>query len=150
MCCKKLSDLDKEASRFVNTLVPHSDKATLVTLSGDLGAGKTAFVKAIAKTFGITELVTSPTFVLEKIYKIPSTGEDCENTKAFSCLVHIDTYRLDNGSDLETLGFDELMQNSKNLVLLEWPEQVKEALPEVDIHITIEILSDESRKIIYA
>ena len=68
----------------------------------------------------------------------------------FRRLVHIDAYRLERGSDLAPLGFDELMQNSGNLILLEWPERVADALPGVARHISFKMLPDGSREISYA
>jgi tRNA threonylcarbamoyladenosine biosynthesis protein TsaE len=122
---------------------PLHGSATLVTLSGALGAGKTAFTKAVARVLGVEENVTSPTFVLEKIYQLES------ETSKFSRLIHIDAYRLDRGGDLAPLGFDELMQDSGNLILLEWPEKVADALPSQLVKISITALSDDSRLIKY-
>ena len=68
---KTLAELEEEAKRFVNTLAPSQRDATLVTLVGELGAGKTAFTKAVAHALGVEEIITSPTFVLEKIYLLP-------------------------------------------------------------------------------
>ncbi len=126
---RTLIELEEEAKRFVNTLAPSLRGATLVTLSGELGAGKTAFTKAVAHALGVEEIVTSPTFVLEKIYLL--------SNQSFKRLIHIDAYRLEKGSDLASLGFDELMKDSGNLILLEWPENVAGALPEPDIKISI-------------
>ena len=112
---KTLAELEEEAGRFVRALVPKETGATLVTLRGELGAGKTAFAKAVAHMLGLEEVVTSPTFVLEKIYQLG--GE----TSKFERLIHIDAYRLEKGVDLSPLGFDELMQDVGNLILLEWP-----------------------------
>ncbi|HET9641369.1 MAG TPA: tRNA (adenosine(37)-N6)-threonylcarbamoyltransferase complex ATPase subunit type 1 TsaE, partial [Candidatus Paceibacterota bacterium] len=67
---RDIGEFEEEAARFVRALRPN-EQATLVTLSGELGAGKTAFTKAAARALGITETVTSPTFVLEKIYLLP-------------------------------------------------------------------------------
>ena len=106
------------------------------------GAGKTAFSKVVASVLGVEETVTSPTFVLEKIYALPE-GKDFER------LVHIDAYRLESGSDLAPLGFDELMRDEKNLVLLEWPEKVAEALPVPALRISFETLPDDSRVMTY-
>ena len=139
---RTLGGLYTEAERFVATLAPPKDKATLVTLSGELGAGKTAFAKAIAKALGIEETVTSPTFVLEKIYILSSD-------KPFKRLIHIDAYRLDGGRDLAPLGFDELMQDPGNLVLLEWPERVANVLPPVAAAIAFTLNKDESRTLRY-
>ena len=67
-----LEELEAEAGRFAIGLVPRENGATLVTLSGELGAGKTAFTKAVARTLGVEQIVTSPTFVLEKVYQLPA------------------------------------------------------------------------------
>ena len=138
---KTLPEFEAEAERFATTLTPHREGATLVTLSGELGAGKTTFTKAAAKALGVTEVVNSPTFVLEKIYLLPAG-------KPFKRLIHIDAYRLEKGSDLAPLGFDEIMQESGNLILLEWPEKVADALTKYrSIEISIEVLLDNARKI---
>ena len=140
---KTLEELDAEAARFIRTLVPQKDGATLVTLSGELGAGKTAFTKAVAKVLGVEETVNSPTFVLEKIYQLGSLASK------FKRLVHIDAYRLESGSDLAPLGFDELLQDAGNLILLEWPEKVSDALPTPAVRVTLVALPDTSRTISY-
>ncbi len=139
---KSLDELNVEAASFVGTLTPQAEGATLVTLTGELGAGKTAFVKEIAKILGVEEVVTSPTFVLEKIYILPAQN-------AFKRLVHIDAYRLESGRDLAPLGFDELMKDSGNLVLLEWPERVADALPAARANISLKVESDGSRTLSY-
>ncbi len=137
-----LSELEAEAQDFAKTLMPIDGTATLVTLSGELGAGKTAFTKALAKALGVEDAVTSPTFVLEKIYVL---GE----AVPFSRLIHIDAYRLKEGKELAALGFDEVMREEKNLVVLEWPEQVDDALPLPAVRIRLEPQADGSRTIIY-
>ncbi len=138
-----LPEFEAEAARFASSLAPKAPGATLVTLSGELGAGKTAFSKAVAKTLGVEEVVTSPTFVLEKVYILG--GEAAK----FERLVHVDAYRLESGADLAALGFDELMQDDGNLVLLEWPEKVNEALPVPAVRIAIVAHEDGSRTITY-
>lgn len=140
---KTLVELEEEAGKFVETLAPKGADATLVTLSGELGAGKTAFVKAIAHALGVEDVVTSPTFVLEKIYKLG------HRMSKFERLIHVDAYRLEKGADLAPLGFDELMQDAGNLILLEWPEKVADALPIPAVRISIVSNSDDSRMITY-
>lgn len=92
------------------------DSAFVAGLSGHLGAGKTAFTKAVARELGIEEEITSPTFVLMKIY----------DTKhpTFRRLVHIDAYRLERREDLEALRFEDVVADPHNLVMMEWPENV--------------------------
>ena len=138
---RTLVELEAEAGRFILDLVPEAGRATLVTLSGELGAGKTALTKAVAHALGVEEVVTSPTFVLEKIYLLSG--------RPFKRLIHIDAYRLEKGSDLAALGFDELMKDSGNLILLEWPERVAEALQEPSVRISIIANHDGSRTISY-
>ncbi len=138
-----LADFEAEAARFARELISEKDGATLVTLSGDLGAGKTTFVQNVARTLGVTEPVTSPTFVLAKSYVLPEDG-------TFSKLVHIDAYRLTEGKDLAALDLDHVMKDLETLVMLEWPERVADALPVPAAAISLEALPDGARTITYA
>jgi tRNA threonylcarbamoyladenosine biosynthesis protein TsaE len=119
-----LTDLSK---RCIDS---NSNEALVVGLSGHLGAGKTAFVKAIAKALGIEEDVTSPTFVIMKLYGIGSNGgNDPIRSKqvepVWKRLVHIDAYRLERPEELEALGFEALVADKGNLIMIEWPENVE-------------------------
>ena len=135
-----LEELEAVAARFVGALPPRAS-AALVTLSGELGAGKTAFAKAAARALGVKEIVNSPTFVLEKIYALPSGS--------FKRLIHIDAYRLKKGGDLAPLGFDELMRDAGTLILLEWPEHVAESLPAPATRLSFAVSPDGSRTLSY-
>lgn len=101
----------------------HNNGATIIGLSGNLGAGKTAFTKCVAKELGIDEDVTSPTFVIMKIYSI-----GLSKSFPWKKLIHIDAYRLERGEELTVLGFEQLAKDADNLILIEWPENVKGAL----------------------
>lgn len=129
-----LEEFNAEAKRFARTLTPGKE-ATVVALSGDLGAGKTAFVQVVAREFGVEDQVNSPTFVIEKIYAC-SEGQ-------FVRLVHIDAYRLKNSHDLEVLGWDEVVADSGNLILIEWPENVVDAIPQNAIRVSLNGTGDE-------
>ena len=137
-----LDDLTEEAGRLARSLVPNASHATLVTLSGELGAGKTTFVQAIARSLGVTDHVTSPTFVLAKAYDLTS--------QSFDRLIHIDAYRLTEQGGLRTIGFETYFAEPKNLMLLEWPEMVDEELPQSSVRIALEALEDGARRITYA
>ncbi len=139
-----VAELEKEAREFASRLTPATSAATLVTLSGELGAGKTTFTQAVARALGVTESVTSPTFVLEKIYPLTS------GAPGFARLIHIDAYRLKDGSELVPLDFAAILQDPENLILLEWPEMVADALPVPEASISLKVETDQSRKIIYA
>lgn len=137
-----LEALTKEAKTFTGTLAPKARGATLITLSGELGAGKTSFAQGVAAALGVVGSVTSPTFVLEKVYELRG--------QPFSKLIHIDAYRLVSGDELRALGFDELMGESSNLVLLEWPEKVSDLLPAPAHRITLTVPETGGRSISYA
>lgn len=139
---RSIEEFEHEATRFAGSLAQKEGTATLVTLSGDLGAGKTAFTKAVAGALGVEGVVTSPTFVLEKIYALPVGAP-------YARLIHIDAYRLDAGAELGPLGFDEALRDAGNLILLEWPEKVAEALPVPAVKIAIRALADGAREIVY-
>ena len=115
-------EMEREGEVFAKTLSPQKEEATVVGLRGELGSGKTTFVKGVARGLGVEGVVASPTFVIEKIYKLKA--------QLFDYLIHIDAYRLESGEELSTLGFDDLRKDPKNLIVIEWPEHVREVLGE--------------------
>lgn len=112
----------------------------LLALNGDLGAGKTTFTKVLAKQLGITEPVTSPTFVIQKSYRI-------EDDKEFNKLVHIDAYRLESGADMEVLDFDKTLSEPSTLIIVEWADIIKSALPKGRVNMTFEYIDDTTRRV---
>jgi tRNA threonylcarbamoyladenosine biosynthesis protein TsaE len=144
-----LEDMEREAQSFIEALQPEIANATLVTLSGELGAGKTTFTQCVAKTLGVDNTVNSPTFVIEKIYGIPAENPEGLANR-FTRLVHIDAYRLQSAGDLTMLGFGEVMNHAGTLVLLEWPEHVLGIGEQASVQILLELLPDGSRQITYA
>lgn len=114
---RSIQELQEWVTTFLDDLEPQTDSATVVTLSGDLGVGKTALVKCCARYFGITDEITSPTFVIQKEYEIQSHPQ-------FSKLVHIDAYRLNSASELEYLKWEETISDPHTIVFLEWPQMV--------------------------
>lgn len=136
---KSLEETSAIAHSFVTGLTPKQSGATVVGLFGDLGAGKTTFTKACAEVLGIEETVSSPTFVIEKIYKLKNNS--------FSHLIHIDAYRLEASDELLKLGFKEVSENPKNLILIEWPEKVPDALPSDMIKLYFEFIDEKTRQI---
>ncbi|MEP6729091.1 MAG: tRNA (adenosine(37)-N6)-threonylcarbamoyltransferase complex ATPase subunit type 1 TsaE [bacterium] len=111
----------------------------LVTISGDLGTGKTTLVQAICAGYGVEEEVTSPTFALVHEYHSPR-----------STVHHLDLYRLDRPDELDALAWDEIVGGS-GLVLIEWPERAGERLPAGRVTLTLQHLPDEpDRRLLYA
>jgi len=137
---KSPKDTEDLAKKFLDGIFSsHSDKVvTVVGLHGDLGSGKTAFTKCIAKLLGINETVTSPTFVIEKIYSLKG--------QPFERLIHIDAYRLESGKELLHLEWKEICADPKNLILIEWPENVADVMPENYIKINFEFVDEATRK----
>lgn len=115
--------------------------AAILALTGELGAGKTTFTQALAKALGVTETVTSPTFVVMKRYPIQS--------ERFYSLVHVDLYRVDDVSELAPLRFNEEIQNPKNLIVVEWPERAPGVIPMTAMPIAFTVGEAGARTIIY-
>lgn len=118
------------------------DCAQVIALSGDLGAGKTAFVKELAKHVGIQEEITSPTFVIMKSYPVI-------NHPPLRTLTHIDAYRIEADDEMRVLGFAEMLQDCNRLICIEWPEKIASLVPENAIRVSITLNSDGTRTIAY-
>lgn len=102
----------------------------IVTLSGDLGAGKTCFVRGLARGLGLdSESVSSPTFVL--VHEYAAANADG------LALIHIDAYRLSGSEELESIGWREIIERTDAIVAIEWPERIADEIPEE--HIAIEL-----------
>lgn len=110
----------------------------IVTLSGELGSGKTTLAQAICTGYGATDAVTSPTYALVHEYSAPR-----------STVYHIDLYRLESAAQLTNIGWDEIV-NGDALVIVEWPERAGDRLPpHVPIALEYEP-EDASRRILLA
>lgn len=108
----------------------------LVLLSGDLGAGKTALTKGIAVGMGITDTVTSPTFVLARVHHGDLDGRQ-------TTLVHVDAYRLGGAAELDDLDLDTDLEHA--VVVIEWGEGIAGALAPDPLHINLIRHHDDSR-----
>lgn len=144
MHTKHIPSLDElqNVARDVLALCTPGSEAGIITLSGDLGAGKTAFVKEIAEHLGVVSEVTSPTFVVMKSYPIPAHPH-------FNTLTHMDAYRVESDDEMRVLGFAELCADASRLICIEWPERIAALIPEHVLTLTITIESDGSRTITY-
>ena len=121
--------------------VPRTSGATVLALTGDLGAGKTTLTQSIGKKPGVTENMISPTFVIMKHYRL--------KTSDYRLLVHIDAYRLDSSAEMKTLGFDTLIADPENLIVIEWPERIADILPADCIRISLEHLEENKRALVF-
>ncbi|HKO16527.1 MAG TPA: tRNA (adenosine(37)-N6)-threonylcarbamoyltransferase complex ATPase subunit type 1 TsaE [Gemmatimonadaceae bacterium] len=111
----------------------------VVTVSGELGAGKTTLARAICRGYGVQDDVTSPTFTIVHEY-----------AGGLSPVLHVDLYRLRGPRELAELGWDELVA-SHALVLIEWPERARGLIPTVHVPIQLQHVDDTpGRRLLYA
>ena len=93
----------------------------VVGLKGDLGSGKTTFIQGFARGLGIKNRIMSPTFIIFRHYLL--------RKKSRAHLFHMDAYRIKKSSELKHLNFEEILSLPKSVMLIEWPEKIKKALP---------------------
>ena len=138
---RSLDEFGRVAADFALRIKPCRSGATVIGLCGELGAGKTAFVQAAARALGVTETLTSPTFLIFKKYQLPVTSS------SYRSLVHADAYRLKNSEELRKLRFNELLADPDNLIFVEWADRVADMLPSHRILLTIAALDDQTRAV---
>jgi tRNA threonylcarbamoyladenosine biosynthesis protein TsaE len=107
----------------------------VIVLAGDLGAGKTTFAQGVARALGVDEPVVSPTFTIVREYecRIP--------------LAHVDVYRLDSLGELHDLGFEELVDDGR-VMLIEWGDVVAQLLPRDRLVVNLELGAGDDERII--
>lgn len=131
-------ELDEVATALLNFA---GDKKK-ITLSGGLGAGKTALVKAVCRRLQVKPPPTSPTFALVNEYSyLDESGQE-------RLVHHLDLYRLKNSEEALDIGVEEYLYD-EDYCLIEWPEIIEEFLPEDVVQVIIEIMPNASRKILF-
>lgn len=111
----------------------------VVLLYGNLGAGKTTFVQGLAQGLGISDRILSPTFVLQRIHSV--SGHEFEN------LNHIDLYRIEELTDIDSLGLLEMFGDENAITIIEWADRLKNFEPKNGYKIHFTYLNDEEREI---
>jgi len=152
---KNLEEMKKFAIEIATKInqSPALVNATVIGLYGDLGSGKTTFTKSFISAFGVKNTVTSPTFVIEKIYKIPNlkqnkkVGSATPNFLGFKHIIHIDAYRLQSGEEMKDLGWDKISKDPQNIILIEWPEKISDILPKKIKKIEFKFIDENRRKV---
>jgi tRNA threonylcarbamoyl adenosine modification protein YjeE len=128
-----------ELERWAESFGRAARPPVIIAISGELGSGKTTFVQAMCRGYGVREDVTSPSFAIVHRYHAP-----------LSPVFHLDLYRLTRPSELQNIGWDEIV-TSHALVLVEWPERAGEHLPPDHVPIALEhIPGDDSRRLLLA
>ncbi len=130
----KLTHSKEETMQLAKSIADKLPNGITLTFSGDLGAGKTTFVRGLAEGLGITEVVQSPTFNIMKIY-----------LKGKRPLIHIDAYRL---ADIDTdIGLDEYIGYETGITVIEWPMYIEKLIPDFSIEVVISNLGDDNRQL---
>lgn len=131
-----------ETENLAKKIAKKIENGMVILLYGDIGAGKTTFTKFLLNNLGVKSIVSSPTFTLLNEYN------------GVFPVYHFDMYRIQSSDELYELGFEDYI-NSKispyvktGLTLIEWPENVKDILPQNAVNIKIEKLGDNKRKFI--
>lgn len=128
---KIITHSEQETIEFGKKLARELCGGEVIVLYGALGAGKTMLVKGIARGLGIKKIITSPTFILMNVYKIKDLRFKIKE------LVHIDCYRVHKAQDIEDIGALEYFGRKDSVVVIEWPEKIKEILPKKKLKIRI-------------
>jgi tRNA threonylcarbamoyladenosine biosynthesis protein TsaE len=130
-------------------------KAVVLALVGELGGGKTTFIQGFARGLGIKEKVLSPTFLILKAFKIPSSRSQVSSTRGgsafgggFQFLYHIDCYRLKGVEDLKALDFKEIVGGPENIIIIEWADKIRRIIPKGAIWIKFKVLGEHTRQIV--
>ena len=132
-----ISHSEEETEAFAEKLAGSLPPGSVLTLDGDLGAGKTVFSRGFARGLGITEPVSSPTYTIIQEYPLPQSG----------MLFHLDLYRISNSASALAFGVDEYINDPECYALIEWPERIADILPPGRISVRIRHLSDTEREI---
>lgn len=127
-----LSSINKAAQQFLAQMGDHK----VIAFYGEMGAGKTTFIKALCQTLGVEDVITSPTFSLVNEYT------DSEGNSIF----HFDFYRIKKLDEVYDMGYEDYFYGG-SLCLLEWPELIEDILPEEALKVTITEETDGSRKL---
>jgi tRNA threonylcarbamoyladenosine biosynthesis protein TsaE len=128
--CPNENELSRPSEYLLRLIKNTSSRsATVVLLSGDLGSGKTTFTKFFAKYIGVTESVTSPTFIMQRKFDIRQAHIKNSSDQEFTILYHFDLYRVEDGDELGPIGFGDAIRDPQNIVFIEWPERAEKRLP---------------------
>ena len=128
---ESLDTIRQAAKEFIAGM----DDRTVFAFRGNMGAGKTTFIKAICEELGVEDVINSPTFAIINEYRSSETGE---------LIYHFDFYRIDRLEEVFDMGYEEYFY-SGHLCLVEWPEKIEPLLPEDVMTVRITIDSDTGR-----
>lgn len=144
-----LTNSPSETKKLARTLAekvlkkgPLQTKATIFALTGDLGGGKTTFLKGFAQGLGLKEKILSPSFVILKRFPL-GAGQN----SSFQNFYHLDCYRLENPKEILALDFKKIIANPKNIVAIEWADRISSLLPREITKLDFKFGDKKTRKI---
>ena len=124
---RSAAETEEEGARFARARTHSADLFAAIYLTGDLGAGKTTWVRGFLAACGVTTVVRSPTYTLVELYDLGAVQA-----------LHLDLYRLEDPSELEALGVRDWAR-SGYLWLIEWPERAPGRLPAADLRVALSV-----------
>lgn len=152
VCTQNFKATQKLGQELVKNLIP----GQIICLSGDLGTGKTTFVQGLLKGLKVKGPYTSPTFLIMKQYHVTcNIKHETKKTKMLhdSCsmlhdVYHIDAYRI-NEKDILNLGWEEIIRDKNNIIVIEWAERLKKIIPKNAKRINFSWEGKDKRKIVF-
>ncbi len=129
----ELEGIDSAAGKLLSSFAGHR----IFAFYGDLGSGKTTFIKALCRRLGIAQTITSPTFALINEYSDNSSGNS---------YFHFDFYRVENIEEALDLGYEDYFYGD-NSCFIEWPEKVEDLLPPETVRLRLDVLEDGRRRL---
>ena len=151
---KFVSNNPEESRKFARDLAANlmsrsrldiSGGALVLALMGDLGSGKTTFAQAFAEGLGVKEKVKSPTFI---IFRKSKVADKKWQEKVFKYFYHFDVYRINSEKEILNLGWEEIISNPENIVLVEWADKIENILPKNSVKINFKHLKGDKRGIV--
>ena len=139
-----ITNSSEETQLFAEKLAQDMHGGEVICLYGDLGYGKTTFIQGFARGLGLDGRIISPTFIIMRSYQALSKKQ----TLGFKTFYHIDLYRINKEQEIIDLGLNEIMNNSENIIAIEWPEKMGKLLPKNRIDIIFEYLEEDKRNIV--
>ena len=132
MISKSVAKTQKLAKDLTRKIPKDRKQAFVIALKGDLGGGKTTFVQGLAKGLNVKDKITSPTFVI---------------CKKYNNFYHFDCYRIKKPKEILDLGFEEIIQDPKNIVAIEWADKIRKIIPKHALWINFKFIDKGKREI---
>lgn len=145
-----ITQSSEETQKLGQMLAQELQSGKIICLLGELGSGKTTFTQGFLKGLGIHGPYTSPTFVVLKHYKVKSAKlkvQSKDKNYAILNIYHADAYRI-NSKDMINLGWEELISNKKNIIIVEWADRIAGIMPKDSLWIEFKWTGENKRKII--